>query len=123
MPLWPYGWKVRGLASTAAFGLVKASRRSLVISGGSGLPLHFCNAGLGSNRSSWLGPPSMNMKITFLALAGKVRLAWARAGSRRPRAAALAFHQLRQRGDADAARALLERSCGGSEFCGTLRGP
>ncbi len=71
MPLSPYVVNVRGLASTAAFGLVNASRRFLVISAGSGLPLHFCSSGLGSNRSIWLGPPSMNMKITFLALAGK----------------------------------------------------
>ena len=80
MPLWPYGWNVRGLASTAAFGLVNASRRSLVMDGGSGLPLHFCSSGLGSNRSIWLGPPSMNMKMTFFALGGKCGLPWEPAG-------------------------------------------
>ena len=74
MPLCPYGLKVRGLASTAAFGFVKASRRSFVISAGNGLPLHFCRPGFGSKRSSWLGPPSMNMKMTFFAFGGKCGL-------------------------------------------------
>src|SRR3954468_7910349 len=41
MPLLPYGWKVRGLARTAAFGLVKARRRFFVISAGRGFPCHF----------------------------------------------------------------------------------
>ena len=63
--------ELRGLASTAAFGLINASFRSLVIAGGSGLPCHFCSSGLGSNRSIWLGPPSMNRKMTFFALGAK----------------------------------------------------
>src|ERR1041385_4422724 len=71
VPLWPCGAKVRGLARTAASGLVKARRRSLVIEAGRGLPCHCWSAGLGSKRSIWLGPPSMKRKITFLALAGK----------------------------------------------------
>src|SRR5258708_7639577 len=69
-PHWPYGLNSRGLARTAAVGLMKASLSWLVIDGGSGLPCHFFNSGLGSNRSTWLGAPSMNMKMTFLALAG-----------------------------------------------------
>src|SRR6516162_5511813 len=36
---------------------------------GSGLPCHFDNSGLGSNRSTWLGPPTMNMKMMDFALA------------------------------------------------------
>ena len=71
MPAWPYGVKRRGLASTAAVGLMKASCIFFVIDAGSGLPFHLCSAGLGSNRSIWLGPPSMNRKMTFFALAGK----------------------------------------------------
>ena len=74
VPLCPCGVKTRGLASTAALGLVKARRRSLVSSGGSGLPCHFWSSGLGSKRSIWLGPPSMNMKMTFLALGAKCGL-------------------------------------------------
>src|SRR5438034_8001659 len=38
---------------------------------GSGWPWRFCNSGFGSNRSIGLGPPTINMKITALALAGK----------------------------------------------------
>src|SRR5437016_4046127 len=70
MPHWPDGRKTRGLPSTEAVGLMNASLRSLVSDGGSDLPFHFCKAGLGSNRSIWLGAPSMNRKMTFLALAG-----------------------------------------------------
>ena len=123
MPLWPYGWNVRGLASTAAFGLVKARRRSLVISGGSGLPCHFWSSGLGSKRSIWLGPPSMNMKMTFLALGakcgfrGRQRVGIASGG------AAFVVQQLRQRDGADAAGAFAKEACAGSEFCGTVRDP
>ena len=71
MPLWPHGRNTRGLASAAALGLVKASFRSFVYSVGSGLPWYFASAGLGSYRSIWLGPPSMNRKMTLLALPGK----------------------------------------------------
>ncbi len=39
--------------------------------GGSGLPCHFARAGLGSNRSTGLGPPTMNMKMTDFARAAK----------------------------------------------------
>src|ERR1700704_6481191 len=67
MPDLPWGVNLRGLARTAAVGLMKASWRSLVSDAGSGLPFHFSSSGLGSNRSSWLGPPSMNMKMTFFA--------------------------------------------------------
>ena len=74
MPLWPYFVNVRGLASTAAFGLVNASRRFFVMDSGKGLPLHFCNSGLGSNKSIWLGPPSMKRKMTFFAFGAKCGL-------------------------------------------------
>src|SRR5581483_6530591 len=70
IPDWPAGLKTRGLASTAAVGLVNASFMFFVMSAGSGLPFHFASSGFGSYRSSWLGPPSTNMKMTFLALAG-----------------------------------------------------
>src|SRR5262249_39070718 len=38
---------------------------------GSGLPRHFSSPGFGSNRSIADGPPTMNMKMTDLALASK----------------------------------------------------
>src|SRR5947209_17234812 len=38
---------------------------------GSGLPFHFPRAGLGSKRSIALGPPTINRKMTALALPGK----------------------------------------------------
>ena len=73
MPHWPYGLNSRGLASTAAFGLMKASLSWLGHGRRQRLALHFFSSGLGSKRSTWLGAPSMNMKITFLALAANVR--------------------------------------------------
>ena len=36
---------------------------------GMGWPASFCNSGFGSNRSTWLGPPSIKSQITDLALA------------------------------------------------------
>src|SRR5205823_795018 len=38
---------------------------------GSGWPFRLVSSGFGSNRSRWLGPPSMNRKIQLLALAAK----------------------------------------------------
>src|SRR6516164_5307302 len=38
---------------------------------GRGLPCCFVNSGLGSKRSTWLGPPTMNMKMTDFAFASK----------------------------------------------------
>ena len=39
--------------------------------GGSGSPACLVNSGFGSNRSMWLGPPSMNRKMTLFAFASK----------------------------------------------------
>ncbi len=106
---------MRGLASTAAFGLVKASRRSFVISGGSGLPLHFCKAGFGVEEIELAGAAFHEHEDDVLGLGREVRLAGARAGSTVASAAARPsrFHQLRQGGDADAAGALLEEAAAG----------
>ena len=38
---------------------------------GNGWPWRFCSSGLGSKRSTALGPPTMNMKMMDLAFAGK----------------------------------------------------
>jgi hypothetical protein len=38
--------------------------------GGSGWPLYFSSAGFGSKVSMWLGPPTMNRKMTDFALGG-----------------------------------------------------
>ena len=40
--------------------------------GGNGWPASRFTSGLGSKVSIWLGPPSMNRKITLLALAGRL---------------------------------------------------
>ena len=39
--------------------------------GGSGWPARRLSSGFGSNVSRWLGPPSMNRKMTLLAVAGR----------------------------------------------------
>ena len=114
MPLWPYGLNSRGLASTAAVGLMNASLRSLVIDGGSGLPCHFCSSGLGSNRSIWLGPPSMNRKITFFALAGKCGFRGA-SGFGASRSSPQPPEQVRQRHHADAAAGIAKKRAPGGD--------
>ena len=38
---------------------------------GRGCPCRFVSSGFGSNRSMWLGPPSMNRNTTRFAFAGK----------------------------------------------------
>lgn len=38
---------------------------------GMGWPLYFCSIGLGSNVSTWEGPPLRKRKMTCLAVAGK----------------------------------------------------
>src|SRR5262249_39956599 len=48
--------------------------------GGRGWPSSRLSSGLGSNRSTWLGPPVMNRKMHRLALAGK----WPALGARAP---------------------------------------
>src|SRR5580658_3527935 len=72
MPLSPWRSNARGLAHTFAVGLINASFKSLVSDSGSGRPSHFFISGFGSNKSSWLGPPSIKSKIMFFALAGKL---------------------------------------------------
>ena len=67
------GWNAERLAMTLAVGLMKASFRSLVIDGGRDWPSYFSSAGLGSNSSYWLGPPSMNMIDDVLRLGSEVR--------------------------------------------------
>ncbi len=58
---------------------MKASLSWLVIDSGSGLPCHFSSSGLGSNRSSWLGAPSMKQEDHVLRFGREVR----RLGSKR----------------------------------------
>src|SRR5437588_10984646 len=48
-------------------------RTRLGISNGNGLPLSRSSIGLGSNRSTWDGPPDMKRKMMRLAVAGNWR--------------------------------------------------
>ena len=50
----------------------KARNVIFMFDAGRGLPSHFSSSGFGSNKSSWLGPPSMNMKMTFLAFGANI---------------------------------------------------
>ena len=124
MPLCPCGVKTRGLADHGGVGLGESQAQVLgEFGGGSGLPCHFWSPGLGSKRSIWLGPPSMNMKMTFLALGGKCGLRGASGFCSTRGGAPFAFQHLRQRDRADSARAFAEETCGGSEFYETVPGP
>ena len=69
MPHWPYFWNLRWLPmSTAVSFWMKAKRTFLVMLSGSFCPCSSLSLGLGSNRSSWLGAPSLNRKMQALAL-------------------------------------------------------
>src|SRR5438270_6064896 len=65
-PLWPYFWNLNGEGNAAP--VLRSVRRFAV---GSGFPAYLASAGLGSNVSTWLGPPLANTWITLLAFAGK----------------------------------------------------
>src|SRR5713101_1359183 len=70
MPHWPcrenvHGEESRGV-SLAVNWLITLPKLS-----GSFWPSYFFRAGLGSNVSMWLGPPTMNRKITDLAFGAK----------------------------------------------------
>src|SRR5215210_5834645 len=70
MPLLPCFLNLRVLGSRPESPLVNWLGNLPRLSG-SGLPRHFSRSGFGSNRSSGDGPPTMNMKMTDLALASK----------------------------------------------------
>src|SRR5262249_6671984 len=69
-PHWPCFLNFRVLAISGVSPLVNWLTKvpSLL---GSGLPCCLVTSGLGSKRSSGLGPPTMNMKMTRFALATK----------------------------------------------------
>src|SRR5207244_8787208 len=76
-PDWPCFLDLRVLAKSGVSPLVNwlTGRPKLL---GKGWPWYFCKSGLGSNRSSGLGPPTMNMKMMDLALGSKWPLLAAR---------------------------------------------
>ena len=67
IPLWPCCFHFRREARSGArpspIGVITGLKL-----GGSGLPARRLSSGLGSNVSMWLGPPSMNRKITLRAV-------------------------------------------------------
>src|SRR5437667_9002126 len=67
MPLWPYCLNVR-LEPSSVLLDVPMAVIGFPNDAGIGCPLISVSLGLGSNRSTWLGPPSMNSQITDLAL-------------------------------------------------------
>ena len=85
IPLWPCCFHFRRDAKSGArpspIGVITGLKL-----GGSGFPASRLSSGLGSNVSMWLGPPSMNRKITLRAVLrcrqgtfpGCTRLTWFR---------------------------------------------
>ena len=108
MPLWPCGVKVRGLASTAAFGLVKARRRSLVSLGGQRLAVPLLEFGLGIEEIDLAGPALHEHEDDVLGLGREVRFARRQRILLHGGGAAFALQHLRQRDGADAAGAIAE---------------
>src|ERR1041384_6524011 len=70
MPLCPYCFQER-LQGREGGPNSPIERTSLAKLSGIGFPAHSLSFGLGSNRSKWLGPPSMKRKITLFARGGK----------------------------------------------------
>src|SRR5229473_596700 len=66
MPLCPYCLKVRFEPSSVLL-LVPMAVIGLPKEAGMGCPFISVSFGLGSKRSTWLGPPSMNSQITDFA--------------------------------------------------------
>src|SRR5215471_6294372 len=67
MPLCPYCFHVRD-EGISVFDAVPIAVTTLPNDAGIGCPASFSNSGLGSKRSRWLGPPSMNSQITDFAV-------------------------------------------------------
>src|SRR6185369_5058406 len=70
IPLWPCCFHAR-LDGMSVLPPVPIAVIGLPKDEGNGCPASFSNAGFGSNRSMWLGPPSINNQITDLALGAK----------------------------------------------------
>ena len=124
MPLCPCGLNVRGLASTAAFGLMKASRRSFVIDGGSGLPLPLLQLRLGIEQIHLARAALHEHEDHVLRLGREMRLLGRQRVDLGQRGgASLARQQLGQRDRADAARALAEEAAADLDSLGIVRDP
>ena len=68
-PDWPHFLKTRREPSKVP--KLRALSTGSFSLNGIGWPCRLTSSGLGSNKSTWLGPPYMNKKITFRAFAGK----------------------------------------------------
>src|SRR5690242_6173726 len=66
IPLCPYFSNLNGDPSRAP-----VLRSVFRLEEGIGLPVYFCSSGLGSNVSTWEGPPFRKRKMTCFAFAGK----------------------------------------------------
>ena len=73
MPLWPYCLNVRleGISVLVAVPMAVIGRAERLRHW---LAASLSSSGLGSKRSTWLGPPSMNSQMTDLAVGVMVRL-------------------------------------------------
>src|SRR5260370_25851845 len=67
-PLCPYCFQVRLDAIKRLSPVPREVWEGLPIESGIGFPSSLVSAGLGSNKSTWLGPPSMKSPITALAV-------------------------------------------------------
>ena len=70
MPDWPCCANFRCEANSGVKAVLPIAVTGRTKLAGSGLPASFVSAGFGSNKSIWLGPPSMKHQMTLLACAG-----------------------------------------------------
>ena len=69
-PLCPYCFHFRREAIRVLSPVPRDVCAGLPMESGTGWPSSLVSVGFGSNRSTWLGPPSMKRKITDLAVGG-----------------------------------------------------
>src|SRR3954452_19731140 len=70
IPLCPYCFHLRREAIRVLCAVPRDVWEGLPMESGTGLPSSLVSRDLGSNRSTWLGPPSINRNMTDLARGG-----------------------------------------------------
>src|SRR5260370_9154153 len=86
-PLCPYWFQVRLDAIKRLSPVPREVWEGLPIESGIGFPSSLVSAGLGSNKSTWLGPPSMKSQITAFAVGGLCGAFGAKGSTTKPRPA------------------------------------
>ena len=122
MPHWPCFVNLRGLARTAAVGLMKASFRSLVMDSGRDWPCHFWSAGLGIEQIHLAGRAFHEQEDDVLGFRRRSGgFFWARADCASSRSATRPSRSRVRESDRPIRQRIRGRMCGVIEFCEIAR--